>query len=163
MAVADEVKNARELTAEVCRILGRLGLPYALEHRSRFGSAIINKARHIDIAVLGNNGEAAMHIECKVQNKKGSAEDKLFRAVEEANRDKSHGMPSIIVFGGFGWTDHDLRFAMLNGAVRVEYLETWLRCYFNYRALEPESVEAGEDQTPAEPYPSLLPGREEQD
>lgn len=130
--MADEVRSAKALVDAVCAILDQLGLPYKTEAPSRLRSVIINKARRVDVAVVDGAGEAIMHIECKVQNQSGSAEDKLFRAVEEANRDKRLGMPSIIVFAGHGWTDHDLRYAMLNGAVRLEYLEAWLQTYFGY-------------------------------
>lgn len=136
--MVNEVRNALELVDQVCAILDRMHIRYEKERLSDYGSAILNKSRRVDVVVLDESRAPAMHIECKVQNKTGSAEDKLFRAVEEANRDKQHGMPSIIVFAGFGWTDHDMRFAMLNGAVRLEYLETWLRVYFGYRTLRPD-------------------------
>ena len=81
-----------------------------------------------------------MHIECKSQNTSGTTEDKLFKAVAEANRDKLNGIPSIIVFGGFGWNTADVRHALMNGSVRVEILREWLEIYFKYIKLKPDSL-----------------------
>ncbi|MDD2943996.1 MAG: hypothetical protein PHC51_13650 [bacterium] len=123
---ADGLKNA------VCRILQELGLKYQTEQYSHLQSSIIGKRRRVDVVVTDNLGETLMFIECKAQNTSGTTEDKLFRAVSEANRDKLLGTPSIIVFSGCGWSTADMRHAMLNGAVRIEILRDWLTMYFMY-------------------------------
>lgn len=132
--------KSEELKHEVCRILDSLCLGYETERYSVHSSSIIGKRRRVDVVVLDAESEPIMHIECKNQNVAGTAEDKLFKAVEEANRDKRLGTPSIIVVGGFGWSETDIRHAMLNGAVRIEMLEDWLTFYMRYKKQKPDCI-----------------------
>ena len=132
----DNLKG-EELKHEVCCILDELGLYYKTEEYSTHGSSIIGKGRRVDVVIFDCHENVIMHIECKAQNSRGTTQDKLFKAVEEANRDKRLGTPSIIVFSGFGWNEADMRHAMLNGAVRIENLRDWLMCYFQYKQLKP--------------------------
>ena len=124
--------DAEKLKNVVCNILDEFGLKYRTEQYSHLGSSIIGKRRRVDVVILDNENEPLMFIECKHQRVSGTTEDKLFRAVSEANRDKLLGTPSIIVFSGFGWSPADMRHALLNGAVRVEILRDWLGLYFRY-------------------------------
>ena len=139
MKIYSELK-AEQLKAEVCKILENLNLKYTTEKYSEIGSSIIDKGRRVDVVVLGDDEKVLMHIECKNQNTQGTTEDKLFKAVEEANRDKLHGIPSIIVFAGFGWSYQDARHALLNGSVRIELLYDWLKIFFKYKKVKPESI-----------------------
>lgn len=132
--------NAEELKETVCKIFDEMNIKYKTEWYSSLGSSIIGKRRRVDVVVLGDNDDEVMFIECKYQNVAGTAEDKLFRAVVEANRDKQLGIPSIIVFGGFGWSPQDMRHALLNGSVRIELFRDWARLYFNYVKLKPNSI-----------------------
>ncbi len=132
--------NAEELKHEVCKILNDLGLKFKTEKYSTIGSSIIDKGRRVDVVVYDADDKVLMHIECKNQNVAGTTEDKLFKAVEEANRDKQNGIPSIIVFAGFGWNYQDIRHAMLNGSVRIEFLYDWLKIYFKYKKIKPNSI-----------------------
>ena len=133
--------SAEELKETVCSILDDAGLKYSTEVNSPIGSSIIGKGRRVDVVVHDKNAKPVMHIECKSQNTSGTTEDKLFKAVVEANRDKLNMIPSIIVFSGFGWNVADVRHALLNGSVRVELFRDWLNMYFNYVKLDPNSVE----------------------
>lgn len=129
---SNQSKSARELVEEVKLILDGLGLKYEEQRRSELGSVIIGRDRDVDLTVIDDAGNPVMFIECKVQNTSGTAEEKLFRVIEEANRDKERGIPSIIVFSGYGWSTDLLRHAMLYGAVREEYLQEWLSTCFRY-------------------------------
>ncbi|MGF1603780.1 MAG: PD-(D/E)XK nuclease superfamily protein [Thermosynechococcaceae cyanobacterium] len=133
--------KSEDLKHEVCRILDMLGLHYQTERYSAHNSSIIGKRRRVDVAILDSEGNVLMHIECKNQNVAGTTEDKLFKAVEEANRDKRIGTPSIIVVGGFGWSEADMRHALLNGSVRIEMLEDWLTLYMNYQKQVPNCIQ----------------------
>ena len=113
-------------------MLDTLNISYKTEVYSPHNSIIIGKKRRVDVVICDNDDNHLMHIECKNQNTTGSAEDKLFRAVSEAERDKQLGIPSIIVFAGHGWSVHNARYAMMNGAIRIEILKDWLGLYFNY-------------------------------
>lgn len=132
--------KAEDLKRKVCEVLESLGLNYVTERNSEVNSSIIGKARRVDVIVLSDQGRVLMHIECKHQRVAGTTEDKLFKAVAESNRDKSLGIPSIIVFSGFGWNQADMRHALLNGSVRVEFLRDWLKVYFGYQKEKPDSI-----------------------
>ncbi|MCB0346974.1 MAG: hypothetical protein KDD66_17780 [Bdellovibrionales bacterium] len=133
-------KKSEELKHHVCAVLDELGLKYETERYSEVNSAIIGKRRRIDVVVVDDESNPLMHIECKHQRTAGTAEVKLFRAVVESNRDKNLGIPSIIVFSGFGWTPADMRHALLNGSVRIEFFKDWMKLFFSYRKLEPDSI-----------------------
>ena len=132
--------KSEDLKGEVCRILDSMGIRYETERYSEHQSSIIGKRRRVDVAIIDEHDNVIMHIECKNQNVGGTTEDKLFKAVIEANRDKVLGTSSIIVFSGFGWNEADMRHALLNGAVRVEFLEDWLQIFFSYQKMKPESI-----------------------
>ena len=113
------------------RSLEKCGLDYrvATEYDSPFGSVIRDQGRRVDIAVL--RGEKPyLFIECKWQKTSGSAQDKLFRALEEARRDRLLGAHSIIVFGGGGWSKSIERWALAEGIIRVEWVDIWLEKFF---------------------------------
>ncbi|MDH5717779.1 MAG: hypothetical protein OEZ22_09085 [Spirochaetia bacterium] len=133
--------NAEELKKTVCDILDKLNIKYKTEVNSAVGSSIIGKGRRVDVVLYDNKGSVVMHIECKSQNVPGTAEDKLFKAVVESNRDKSLGIPSIIVFSGFGWNSADVRHALLNGSVRIEMFEEWINFYLKYQKMRPEILD----------------------
>ncbi|ADD28227.1 PD-(D/E)XK nuclease superfamily protein [Meiothermus ruber] len=103
------------------------------EYLSPLGSAIRETGRRVDIAVLRKeNGELKpyLYIECKEQKTSGSAEDKLFRALEEAKRDRLLGVHSIVVFSGAGFRQSYERWAMVEGFVREEYADLWFKRFF---------------------------------
>ncbi len=132
-------ERSEALKQKVCEVLTSLGLRFRLEQNSKLGSSIIGKGRRVDVVVVEGDQEP-MHIECKHQRVAGTTEDKLFKAVTEANRDKQLGIPSIIVFSGFGWNPADMRHALLNGSVRIELLYDWLKVYFRYVKENPDSI-----------------------
>ncbi|MEW6230651.1 MAG: PD-(D/E)XK nuclease superfamily protein [Bacillota bacterium] len=131
-SAGSQSKAAKELIEKVRTILDGLGLKCQEQRRSELGSVIIGRGRDVDLTVVDDEGNPIMFIECKAQNTSGTAEEKLFRVIEEANRDKERGIPSIIVFSGYGWSTDLLRHAMLYCAVREEHLEEWLSIYFRY-------------------------------
>ncbi|WP_457630923.1 PD-(D/E)XK nuclease superfamily protein [Oceanithermus sp.] len=100
-----------------------------LEYVSPYGSAIRDQGRRVDIAVL-NGKNPYLFIECKWQNTSGSAQDKLFRVLEEAKRDRLLGVHSVIVFGGEGWSKKIERWAVAEGMIREEWVEQWLERFF---------------------------------
>jgi len=105
------------------------GFRVVTEFDSPFGSAIRDQGRRVDIAVLKDN-KPYLFIECKWQNTSGSAQDKLFRVLEEARRDQLLGVHSVIVFGGNGWSKKIERWAIAEGMIREEWIEKWLERFF---------------------------------
>lgn len=70
-----------------------------VEYPSPHGSAIREQGRKVDVAVLLKEDLRPYLLECKWQSTSGSAEDKLFRAAEEARRDRLFGVHSVVVGG----------------------------------------------------------------
>ena len=101
-----------------------------VEYPSPLGSAIRESERKVDIAVLQKDGKPYLFIECKEQKTSGSTEDKLFRALEEAKRDRLLGVHSIVVFSGPGFRQSYERWAMVEGFVHEKYASLWLERFF---------------------------------
>ncbi|GIW35836.1 PD-(D/E)XK nuclease superfamily protein [Meiothermus sp.] len=126
----ERIKNLLEQTLKNCELD-----EYVIEseYLSPLGSAIREAERRIDIAVLKkdkNDLKPYLYIECKEQKTSGSAEDKLFRALEEAKRDRLLGVHSIVVFAGAGFRQSYERWAMVEGFVREEYADLWFKRFF---------------------------------
>ncbi|GEM82615.1 PD-(D/E)XK nuclease superfamily protein [Meiothermus hypogaeus] len=126
----ERIKNLLEQTLKSCELNEYV---IASEYLSPLGSAIREAERRVDIAVLKkekNDLKPYLYIECKEQKTSGSAEDKLFRALEEAKRDRLLGVHSIVVFAGAGFRQSYERWAMVEGFVREEYADLWLKRFF---------------------------------
>lgn len=121
----DHVKDAVESIIREC------GLSYSVvtEYDSPLGSVIREQGRKVDVAVLKGD-KPYLFIECKWQNTSGTAQDKLFRVLEESRRDQLLGVHSVIVFGGEGWSKKIERWAIAEGMIREEWLKEWLMRFF---------------------------------
>jgi hypothetical protein len=114
------------------------------------GSVIREQGRKVDVAVLlkrdkgpspylfaallkRNEDRPCLFLECKWQLQRGSAQDKLFRAAEEARRDRALGVHSAVVVGGPGFTDNVRRWALTEGFIHETFLEAWLGEFFEIR------------------------------
>ncbi len=129
-SLRERIKSLLEQTLKNCELDEYV---VQVEYPSPLGSAIREADRRIDIAVLRKEkGELKpyLYIECKEQKTSGSAEDKLFRALEEAKRDRLLGVHSIVVFSGAGFRQSYERWAMVEGFVREEYAELWFKRFF---------------------------------
>lgn len=123
--------------AVVEKVIQDLGLQsrfrVVTNYPSPHGSVIREQGRRVDVAVLRvEKGEetAYLFIECKWQAGSGSAEDKLFRAAEEAQRDRIFGVHSVVVIGGKGFGAKMRRWALTEGFIHESFLESWLREFF---------------------------------
>lgn len=125
--LSKRVKAILEKVLEDCGLIGKYQIE--TEYRSPLGSVIRETERRVDLAVL-REGQPYLYIECKEQYTSGSAEEKLFRALEEARRDRILGVHSVVVFAGSGFRQSYKRWAMVEGFIREEYLEEWLRRFF---------------------------------
>ncbi|MCX7850421.1 PD-(D/E)XK nuclease superfamily protein [Thermus sp.] len=106
-----------------------------VEYPSPHGSAIREQGRKVDIAVLvlsdKDEPRPYLFLECKWQAGRGTAEDKIFRAAEEARRDRLLGVHSVVVLGGEGFGPKMRRWALTEGFVHERFLEAWLEEFFN--------------------------------
>lgn len=126
---ATEFRDYVKATVEL--IISECGLSYSVEteYDSPHGSVIREQGRKVDVAVLKGD-KPYLFIECKWQNTSGTAQDKLFRVLEESRRDQLLGVHSVIVFGGEGWSKKIERWAIAEGMIREEWLKEWLTRFF---------------------------------
>ncbi|MGQ9511323.1 MAG: PD-(D/E)XK nuclease superfamily protein [Thermaceae bacterium] len=126
----EEVFKARVADA-LRQLLKECSLPYEVwtEYPSPHGSVIRGQGRRVDVAVL-QGGKPFLFVECKWQDSSGSAQDKVFRALEEAKRDRLLGVHSVIVLGGEGWSRELEQWAMGEGMIREEWLGMWIKRFF---------------------------------
>jgi hypothetical protein len=129
----DRVKEAVESAIRQAGLEGRFRV--VMEYTSPHGSVIREQERRVDVAVLLKRDEDLpyLFLECKWQSTRGSAQDKLFRAAEEARRDRALGVHSVVVVGGPGFADNVRRWALTEGFIHEAFLEAWLREFFEIR------------------------------
>jgi hypothetical protein len=126
----DRVKEAVESVIRQAGLEGRFQV--VMEYTSPHGSVIREQGRKVDVAVLLKEEglRPYLFLECKWQSTSGSAEDKLFRAAEEARRDRLFGVHSVVVVGGPGFGPKMRRWALTEGFIHESFLEAWLREFF---------------------------------
>lgn len=107
------------------------GLPYKVRsgHPSPYGSVIRGQGRRVDVAVLPG-GQPLLFWNANGKTFQEVRRIKIFRALEEAKRDRLFGVHSVIVFGGEGWTQEVEQWAMGEGMSREEWFEAWIRRFF---------------------------------
>jgi hypothetical protein len=144
-------KKVRETVEHIIQKAGLEGrFRVVMEYTSPHGSVIREQGRKVDVAVLLKRDEGPspylfaallkrdedlpyLFLECKWQSERGSAQDKLFRAAEEARRDRALGVHSAVVVGGPGFADNVRRWALTEGFIHEAFLEAWLREFFEIR------------------------------
>jgi hypothetical protein len=65
------------------------------------GKSIIGKNRRLDIFVLHESSSQAYAIECKYQDSKGTADEKIYYALSDMH---SLPLPGCLVYSGNGWS-----------------------------------------------------------
>jgi hypothetical protein len=126
-------KKVRETVERIIQEAGLEGrFQVVMEYTSPHGSVIREQGRKVDVAVLLKEEglRPYLFLECKWQSTSGSAEDKLFRAAEEARRDRLFGVHSVVVVGGPGFGPKMRRWALTEGFIHESFLEAWLREFF---------------------------------
>jgi len=66
------------------------------------GTSIVGKKRKLDVLILDNNTGKSFGLECKVQMVSGTAEEKLYFALEDI---KAMPIPGAVVYYGGGFTE----------------------------------------------------------
>ncbi len=80
------------------------------------GTSIVGKKRKLDVLILDNNTGKSFGLECKVQMVSGTAEEKLYFALEDI---KAMPIPGAVVYYGGGFTEAFLH--MLAASPRAVY------------------------------------------
>ncbi len=101
-----------------------------LHAREQFkcGRRIWGAERRIDVIVTEPNSRKRLGIECKAQDSKGTAEEKIVATMQDMN---AWPIAGLLVFSGEGFSDKMRSFMIASGkAVELEDLESWLRLFF---------------------------------
>ena len=119
-------RSGDDLVERVAGIAGRLGL---LVHREvRVGRRVWGAERFIDVVLTNPLDRKRIGIECKAQETKGSAEEKIPTTVRDI---EAWPIEGLVVFSGEGLSRNMVSYLVASGrAVHVSDLEAWLRLFF---------------------------------
>jgi len=123
---AKAVAGGGELVKQVCDLARKLGL----EAREQYKVArrIWGAERNIDIVMRNPANGKTLGVECKYQDVRGTAEEKIPTTIQDID---AWPIDGIVVFAGEGFTENMKSFLISTGkAVAFEDLEPWLRLYF---------------------------------
>jgi len=111
--------------AKVAKVIQQVGLSYI--RQVKMGVSILGRKRVADFLVYDRAGKS-LGIECKYQQTRGSAEDKLVHTITDFDaRPVSH----ILVFGGEGFSKNIKGYLLSTGkAVELKQLRNYLVFYF---------------------------------
>lgn len=115
-----------KLAKEVVQIAQ--GLSLQTREQFRCGRRIWGAERKIDVIVTEPNSRKRLGIECKAQDSKGTAEEKIVATIQDM---AAWPISGLLVFSGEGFSDKMRSFMIASGkAVEREDLESWLRLFF---------------------------------
>lgn len=114
------------LEQRVARVAEKLGL----EVRPKYlcGRRLWGAKREIDLVLRDDQRQKTLGIECKSQDKRGSAEEKIPALIADI---EAWPIPGLVVFDGKGYSDNMRSYLVSSGrAVELKDLEPWLRLFF---------------------------------
>jgi len=122
--------SGRGLVSRVSDLASSLGLEVRTE--VRVGRRLWGAVRRIDVVVSEPATRRTLGIECKFQETKGTAEEKIPATISDI---AAWPIPGIVVFSGEGFSGN-MRFYLVSTGKAVEFqdLEDWLRLYFGLLA-----------------------------
>jgi hypothetical protein len=119
-------RTGKALASRVKAVAEHLGLTVRTE--VEVGRRLWGPIRKIDVVITDPATRRSLGIECKFQQSKGSAEEKIPSIVEDI---KAWPIPGIVVIDGPGFSDNMRQFLISTGkAVYFSELENWLQLYF---------------------------------
>jgi hypothetical protein len=120
------ITAGRALTDEVCALAVSLGL--RAEPEVYVGRRIWGPRRRIDVVLKHPETRVSLGIECKAQNVKGTAEEKIPATIKDIDAWPIRG---IVVYRGEGFSAHMESYLLSTGrAVEFGDLRKWLELYF---------------------------------
>lgn len=123
---AKAVHSGNELRDQVALIGEGLGLDTEIE--VSVGRRIWGARRRIDVVLKHPDTRVSLGIECKFQDSRGSAEEKIPATLEDI---KAWPIRGIVVYSGKGFSENLLAYLMSTGmAVSLSDLDKWLELYF---------------------------------
>ena len=115
---------------ELARAVAQLGRDLALEaiEQVRVARRIWGAERHIDVVLIHPHSRKTLGLECKYQNVRGTAEEKIPATIKDI---EAWPIPGLVVFAGEGFTENMRQFLISTGkAVEFEELRPWLCLFF---------------------------------
>jgi hypothetical protein len=120
------VKRGGELCDDVARLGQSLGLEAYQQYR--LGRRLWGAVRRIDVILRHPTNGRSLGVECKYQDSKGTAEEKLPSTIQDIS---AWPMDGLVVFAGTGFTENMKSYLLSTGkAIEFADLEPWLRLYF---------------------------------
>ena len=120
------VQSGNELRDRVAILAHDLGLDVRRE--VRVGRRLWGSERKIDLVLTHRESRRSIGLECKWQEKAGSAEEKIPATLADIT---AWPIPGLIVFSGTGFSPNMRSYLFSTGkAVELEDLEAWLRLFF---------------------------------
>lgn len=115
---------------ELARAVTNLGRELGLEpmEQVRVARRLWGAERFIDVVLIHPQTRKTLGIECKFQNVRGTAEEKIPAIIKDI---EAWPIPGLVVFAGEGFTENMRSFLIATGkAVEFEELKPWLCLFF---------------------------------
>jgi hypothetical protein len=123
---AKAVHSGNELRDAVAAIGEELGLKADIE--VQVGRRIWGAKRRIDVVLKHEVTRTSLGLECKFQDSKGSAEEKIPATLEDI---RAWPIRGIVVYSGKGFSPNMQSYLLSTGmAVELDDLPMWLELYF---------------------------------
>ena len=123
---AKAVASGNELRDAVARIGRTLGLD--VETEVSVGRRIWGAKRRIDVVLKHPETRISLGVECKFQDVRGTAEEKIPATLKDIQAWPIRG---LVVYAGKGFTANMESYLLSTGmAVELSDLERWLQLYF---------------------------------
>lgn len=123
---ATAVRAGDKLAKQVVEIAKQLDLETREQYKC--GRRIWGAERRIDVVVTEPKSRRRLGIECKAQDSKGTAEEKIVATIQDMD---AWPIAGLLVFSGEGFSDKMRSFMIASGkAAELADLEAWLRLFF---------------------------------
>lgn len=97
MGAADDYRDS--IASYVLANFGSFGVQVYTE--VPFGKTVIGKNRRLDVMALRTSDQVAIGIECKLQDSKGTTDEKIWYALSDL---EAMWIPGVLVYSGSGWS-----------------------------------------------------------
>ncbi len=120
------VASGQDLRSAVAELAAGLGLETRIE--VPVGRRIWGSRRRIDLVLTHPASRRALGLECKFQDKTGSADEKIPATILDI---AAWPIPGLVIFDGRGFSENMRSYLHSTGkAVEFKDLKSWLRLYF---------------------------------
>ncbi len=119
-------RQGEQLAQQVVALAQQLGLKAQTEVKA--ARRLWGQKRFIDVVITDEKTGKRLGVECKFQDTRGTAEEKIPATIQDIDH---WPIPGIVVIHGQGFSPNMQGYLMSTGkVVWLEDLEEWLRLYF---------------------------------